>query len=230
MCGRFVQYQTPHHYAEALGLDLFEGLAPVDRYNVAPTTRVHVMHSSGDGISGGMVPWGWSPFWAKGKRPAPINARVETVATGKFFKSIWRNGRAIVGADGWYEWKKDPENPKVKQPYFIRLASGEPLLFAAIGQFTVSPNEPDENDGFVILTSDADAGLIDVHDRKPLVLPPAVARAWLDPNVTPEQAEQMAHIEVEQADAFEWFPVSRDVGNVKNHGAYLIEPIADPVL
>lgn len=32
-------------------------------------------------------------------------------------------------ADGWYEWKKDEANPKLKQPYYITLSTGEPMFF-----------------------------------------------------------------------------------------------------
>lgn len=57
----------------------------INRYNVAPTTRVEIIGPDG-GLSIDKVRWEWSPFWAKGKRHAPINARVETVTTGKFLK------------------------------------------------------------------------------------------------------------------------------------------------
>ena len=66
------------------------------------------------------LPWGYQPWWAKGKRPPAINARVETASTSKFFRDVWRTGRMLVGADGWYEWMKDPVDPKKKQAYYIR--------------------------------------------------------------------------------------------------------------
>lgn len=40
-----------------------------------------------------------------------------------------------------------------------------------------------------------------------------------------EQAEQMALNLGESADAFEWYRVSTAVGNVRNQGAGLIEPL-----
>ncbi len=49
-----------------------------------------------------MVRWGWRPHWAK-DRAAPINARVEKVAHGPFFKAIWPH-RAILAIDNWFEW------------------------------------------------------------------------------------------------------------------------------
>ena len=67
--------------------------------------------------------------------------------------------------DGWYEWVKDPNEPKKKQPYFIRLKSQAPMFFAALAQ--VHPGfEPHEGDGFVIITAASDQGMV---DRKSVV-------------------------------------------------------------
>lgn len=72
--------------------------------------------------------------------------------TGKFFKELWPHGRMLAPANGWFEWVKDPSDPKKKQPYFIRLRDERPMFFAALGQ--VRPGlEPDERDGFVIITA-----------------------------------------------------------------------------
>jgi len=229
MCGRFAQYQKPSRYGQLMGLDLFQGAPALERYNVAPTTGVHVIHQDGDTYRGSIIPWGWKPHWAKG-RAGPINARLETVATKPFFRPIWKHGRCIVGADGWYEWKKDPEDPKRKQPYFIRLKSGEPLLFAAIGQLPQHDEEPGQGAGFVIITGEADAGLIDVHDRKPLVLAPDFAKSWLSADTSPDDALHIAEHQELPANAFEWYPVGSAVGNVRNKGPQLIQPIDAPLL
>lgn len=229
MCGRFVQALSPAEYAQSLNLDLFDD-TPIGRYNVAPTTGVHVLHQQSDRYLDSVVPWGWKPHWATGGRPGPINARLETVATKPFFRPIWKSGRCIVGADGWYEWKTDPDDKKRKQPYFISLRSGEPLLFACIGQLPRGDEEPSGSEGFVILTGAADAGLVDVHDRKPLVLSPDFALSWLSGDTSPDEALHIAEHQELPAEAFEWFPVSRDVGNVRNKGPHLIERIADPLL
>ena len=116
----------------------------------------------------------------EGKRPDPINARAETVMTGKFFKSLWPVGRALAPANGWFEWIPDPADPKRKQPYYITAANNEPLFFAALAEVH-GGFEPDDRDGFVIITAAADEGMVDIHDRKPLVLNPDLAREWMAP-------------------------------------------------
>lgn len=228
MCGRFAQYQGLADYLRELQAeqDVVSGYDnhPIARYNVAPGSRVLVLHNAEDGLRIDPCHWGWAPFWAKDKRPAPINARVETVTTGKFFKALWPQGRALVMADGWYEWVADPLDPKRKQPYFIRLKSGAPMFMAALAE--VRPGlEANEGDGFVIITAASDAGMVDIHDRRPLVLGAEHARMWIDPELTAVEAERVAREQCLPVEAFEWFAVGRQVGNVRNEGAELILPV-----
>lgn len=231
MCGRIVQ----HH---GMG-DFFSVLAPrypkyfnvdpepIGRYNVAPSTRVKLIHAVEDGLQVDAVKWGWSPFWARGKRPDPINARVETVTTGKFFKQLWPRGRAIVPSEGWFEWVKDPDDPKKKQPYFIKLRGEEPMFYGALAHVTPGL-EPHDEDGFVIVTAASDQGMVDIHDRRPLVLTPELANEWLDPELDEARAAEIAKDCCRDSADFEWFPVSREVGNVKNQGPQLILPLGAP--
>ncbi len=118
-------------------------------------------------------------FWAKGKRPNPINARAETVATGRFFKDLWPAGRALAPANGWFEWIADPADPKRKQLYYITCADNEPLFFAALAEaHTVV--EPHEQDGFVIITAAADQGLmISTIENRLCCHPPRHAIGWI---------------------------------------------------
>jgi putative SOS response-associated peptidase YedK len=230
MCGRFAQYRSMRDYLRELDSeqDVIGGweAEPIQRYNVAPSTQVQLLHSTGGHLVVAEVRWGWAPHWAKGKMPPPINARVEKVATGNFFRQIWPY-RALVAADGWYEWVKDDDNPKLKQPYYIRLRSGEPLFFAAIGQLPPTGGESQEGDGFVIITADAEGGMVDVHDRRPVVLSPELAREWVDEATTTHRAEQILLHQGRPAEDFEWHPVDRAVGNVRNDGPELIQPATD---
>jgi len=233
MCGRYSIYESMDHYLQQLSLDLvvINGYdhEQINRYNVAPSTRVELIRPVDGGLSVDRVKWGWAPFWANGKRPDPINARAETVMTGKFFKSLWPRGRALAPANGWFEWIPDPDDPKRKQPYYITAANDEPLYFAALAEVH-SGLEPDERDGFVIITAAADQGLVDIHDRKPLVLTPELAREWIAQDTTPERAAEIVQAGCRPAADFKWYPVSKQVGNVRNQGEELIEEIPAPPL
>lgn len=52
---------------------------------------------------------------------------------------------------------------------------------AAIG--SVPFERGDEAEGFLIVTAAADQGLVDIHDRRPLVLVPEAAREWMRQDV-----------------------------------------------
>jgi putative SOS response-associated peptidase YedK len=228
MCGRYSIYESLDHYLRQLALDLvvINGYdnERINRYNVAPTARVEVIRQIDNGLSVDRVRWGWAPHWAKGKRADPINARGDTLLEGKFWRGLWPAGRALAPANGWFEWVKDPDDPKQKQPYFITAASGEALFFAALAEVRAG-EKPDERDGFVIVTDTADAGLVDIHDRKPLVLTSEVAREWLDPATPIERASEIVRHGSRPAKDFRWYPVGGAVGNVRNQGPELIEAI-----
>jgi putative SOS response-associated peptidase YedK len=99
------------------------------------------------------------------KVPMMINSRLDKANTSTW-KGKWKSTRVIVPADGWYEWVTLEAG---KQPYFITPIDGQPLFFAALS--SVRPGAyPQDGDGFVLVTDAAEAGMLDVHDRRPLVL------------------------------------------------------------
>jgi putative SOS response-associated peptidase YedK len=235
MCGRFTQYEPRSHYIEALNpnieLDLAIDEVPIGRYNVAPGTRVLLLNQRNDKLHLDPVLWGYQPAWAKGsKRPPMINARVETVATSRMFKPLFEQGRTLVMADGWYEWKKSPSDPKVKQPYFIHHRAHAPLFFAAIARHHPEVSVPPEDDGFVIITAQSDAGLVDIHDRRPLVLGALQASKWLNPEISASGAMSLLGEGAVPPEEFDWYPVSKAVGNIRNNSAELIHKISSPLV
>lgn len=81
----------------------------------------------------------------------------------------------------------------------------------------------DEAEGFLIVTSAADKGLVDIHDRRPLVLSAVAAREWMRQDVGGKEAQEIAADGAVPTDKFIWHAVARDVGNGKNQGRKLIE-------
>lgn len=226
MCGRFAQTRSREEYlapfTENFERDIPWDPGPLAHYNVAPRSRVLLLSmDENDTLHLDPVVWGYAPEWWH-KAPL-INARVETASQSRMFKPLWQNGRAIVFADGWYEWQRVGDK---KQPYFIYREDKAPLCFAAIGKTPFDANS--EAEGFVIVTAAADAGLVDIHDRRPLVLTPEAALAWLHPDTSAKRADELAHEGALPADAFAWHPVTRAVGNVKNQGPELVEPVDKP--
>jgi putative SOS response-associated peptidase YedK len=81
----------------------------------------------------------WARDPASGDRI--INARSETVATKPTFRASYRKQRCLVVADGFYEWKLDPDTGK-KQPWYVRLRSGLPFGIAGIWSHWEKPGKP----------------------------------------------------------------------------------------
>ncbi|MNG33163.1 putative SOS response-associated peptidase YedK [compost metagenome] len=71
--------------------------------------------------------------------------------------------------------------------------------------------------------------MVDIHDRRPVVLAPALARDWLNPDCAKGQAEQMVLNLGEPAESFAWYRVDKAVGNVRNQGAELLNPVGAAV-
>jgi len=63
--------------------------------------------------------------------------------------------------------------------------------------------------GFVIVTADAKGGIVDVHDRRPIVF----------------TAAELARSVTLGADQFAWYEVNKAVGNVRNEGPELAQPL-----
>lgn len=225
MCGRLSQYRGIHDFVAALSMPgaLINNVGdqPLGRYNAAPTMQLALFHVAEDKLHADAVRWGWRPHWAT-DRAAPINARVEKVAHGPFFRQIWPH-RAICPIDNWFEWV-DEGGPK-KQPYLIRHRDRSPILCASIGQLPDPDEGHGEHDGFVIITAASDQGMVDIHDRRPLVLSPEHANEWLDPELPSERAEEIALKLCRPTEVFEWYRVGAEVGNVRNQGQHLIEPV-----
>lgn len=86
--------------------------------------------------------------------------------------------------------------------------------------------EADDRDGVVIISAASDEGMVDIHDRKPLVLSPEHAREWVDPDTSPERARELAMEHCRPATDFHWYKVGKDVGNFRNQGSRLIQSLS----
>lgn len=224
-------YRSMDEYVQELDpyRDLFGRVnrTPIKRYNIAPGTDVQVIHIESDGPQISPVHWGWKRevSWPSLKVVQPINARIETIARGRFYKSLFPAHRALIPADGWFEWVHDVLDEKKKQPFFIRLKTRKPMFFAGLAQVKQGESA-DQTPGFLIITSDSDAGMLDGHDRRPVVLAPEMAREWLQYDLSKDRAKAIARNLGRSVGDFEWYPVSKDVGNVRNKGEYLIRSIS----
>ena len=93
--------------------------------------------------------WGLIPHWAREKGGyATINARIETVLTRPAFRDSLNKRRALIPADGYYEWQATPRG---KIPFYFRQKSGDPLALAGLWDSWRDPATGDLLETFTIL-------------------------------------------------------------------------------
>jgi putative SOS response-associated peptidase YedK len=227
MCGRYT-LTAPGQLALRFDLDPDAVPAVEARYNVAPTQQVPVIVARPDGrLALEWMRWGFQPAWAtearESRRPAPINARAETLLERPFFRSGVRHGRCLIPADGFFEWAARTDRPG-KQPMYVRLKDGG--LFALAGLYTHGTENTDGAGGSCAIITTAPNRLMEpIHDRMPAILDPADEARWLDPDITVPEAV-LDCLRPYPAEPLAAYRVSARVNAPQNEGAELIAPLA----
>jgi putative SOS response-associated peptidase YedK len=235
MCGRFVVANVGSELVGVLRVDVEAEDLPAPSYNIAPTATAAIVLDSAktDPPTRRLEParWGLVPGWAKDPKigARAFNARSEELEDKAMFRKALEKRRAVIPVSGYYEWKVT-ESGKV--PHFIHPAEGSPMFFAGLYEWWKNPALPDDDPdrwmlSFTILTRDSIGRLGSIHDRMPLFMDPDHADAWLDPSTENVRDVLDAAIDAAPAvaDALEDHVVSKAVGNVRNNGPELIQPV-----
>ncbi|HMD45489.1 MAG TPA: SOS response-associated peptidase [Acidimicrobiales bacterium] len=237
MCGRIALFTPParlaRYFEAELEGDLDRTGQPV--YNVGPTTDVYAARTRG---RPGTPPtrvlelfrWGLVPSWAAdlsaGNRR--FNARAESVATTPAFRGAFASRRALVAADGFYEWRRTPAG---RQPHYFERSDGEPMAFAGLYEFWRDRTRPDDASAWVrsctIITAAAGPDSEEIHDRVPVVMDPDSFDVWLDPdNDDRPGLESLLH--AAPPGTLRHHPVDPKVGNVRNDSPELTRAYEPP--
>ena len=237
MCGRYAASRSPDDLVEEFEVEdrREEGLAP--SYNVAPTDSVYAVLERVPREEPEAAPrrqlrtvrWGLVPSWAKNSSIGSrlINARVETVADKPAFRRAFAKRRCLLPADGYFEWYGEERGKK--QPFFIRPPDGGVLAMAGLYEFWRDPAKDDDDpDAWLttctVITTSAPDDLGRIHDRMPMIVERSRYAEWLDPSV--EDFASLKSLLVPAAPGLlTAYPVSKEVSNVRNNGAHLIEPV-----
>lgn len=238
MCGRYTLHASAREIAERFDVeagDLPDGLTP--RYNIAPTQDVPAVGpSSGGGRGLALFRWGLVPSWSEDPSELPplINARSETVHRKPAFREAFVRRRCLLPADGFYEWRREGD---VKQPYHLRMPGGDLFAFAGIWDRWEGPSEGPDGDGdrdgppaggrvdsCAILTTEAAPGIVDLHDRMPVILPREAYDRWLDRSIT-ERERLEGLLAPPDGTPLEYYPVSRRVNRPAHDDPSCIEPL-----
>ncbi|MGH9274013.1 MAG: SOS response-associated peptidase [Acidimicrobiales bacterium] len=226
MCGRYVSATPPDQIAAYFEAEAPEALLEAS-YNVPPTSDVYAVLSDGSTRHLDAFHWGLVPLWAKDPKIGSkmINARAETLAEKNAFKSAFKRRRCLIPADGFYEWRKDPDAPPKakKQPYFIHSPDGEPYAFAGLWEVWRGPNRDQEPlRSCTIITTTPNEPMAAIHDRMPVILPRSAWATWLDRDL--DDLELLGKLLVPApSEIITMHTVSTEVNNVRNNAPHLVD-------
>src|SRR5690349_3083351 len=207
MCGRYASSVDPDDLVEEFELRTADLPRLEADYNVAPTKEVYAIlerpprRETPDSPElpaerqARVLTWGLVPSWAKDPKVGSrmINARMETVAEKPAYRRAFERRRAILPADGYFEWYATEQHTLAgkprKQPYFIRPVDGGVLAMAGLYEIWRDPAKADDDPTrflwtCTVLTTSAEDDLGHIHDRMPLMLSPDRYAAWLDPRTS----------------------------------------------
>lgn len=181
MCGRYSLTTPLDQLLQRLRGPLPPGLVEhyLPRVQVRPGEPLLVQRQEHGRLEVALALWGLVPSWVRDPRGLrrPINARAETVAEKPSFRGAWRHRRALLPADGFYEWQRRADGGK--QPWLFRRRGGEPFWLGGLWERWIGP-DGGELDTAVILTTAPNDLLRRVHDRMPVVIPAGLEEAWLE--------------------------------------------------
>jgi putative SOS response-associated peptidase YedK len=236
MCGRYANSADTAGLYGAFEIDEVVGEELPPSWNIAPTDAVRGIvqrRPRGEDEDAAQVrqlrtlKWGLVPSWAKTRTGGAklINARQETVTVKPAFKTAAARRRALLPADGYFEWQRTPDG---KVPYFLHPPSGGQLAFAGLYELWPDPALPDDDPDkwlwtCTVITTQAADTLGEIHDRCPVIVPPELQAAWLDcssgkAEVARELLDAMPEPRLEPR------IVSSAVNSVRNNGPALVEP------
>jgi len=225
MCGRFWASLTWEQYRALLTL---VGEHPETNFrpnwNTAPTHDVLICSAPGGERRLEQMRWGFIPPWAKEPlKFSTINAKCETLEEKPTWKGALDKQRGVIPVGGFYEWRREKGN---KQAFAIMRKDGKPMLLAGLWAYN-DKIDPKGVRTFTIVTCPANAAMGAVHDRMPVILAEEDLDVWLSENTWGD--EHRALLKSCPDDWLTAYPVSNDVGSVKNNRPDLVDPVGEPI-
>ncbi len=187
---------------------------------MAPTRDAPVVRLSKDGERHlDALKWGLVPYFTKDLKKArkPINARSETVATSGMFREAFAKRRCLVPAPVYYEWRDDPGGQDAVRRGARGRGSGRvrrDMGGVAIAGGRAPPDLRHDHDGREPAAG-PDPGP-HAGDRRAADWP-----LWLGE----ADGDVAGLLRPAPEDALRFWPVDKKVGNVRNDGPELIEPV-----
>lgn len=164
MCHRyFINEDTQEDLQELVGR-IDPRLDRTRTGDICATRRAPIITGRHPGLMAEEMAWGFS---RTGKNLRMINARVENALTKPSWSESVLRRRCVIPAARFYEWDRD----KVQVSFWLPK---QRTLYMA-GFYDIRDNE----EQFVILTTEPNESMRRVHDRMPLILPEEEIRDWI---------------------------------------------------
>lgn len=163
MCGRYYIDDGAFREIEKIARKI-DAKIKKERGDIFPSQSAAILTGKEQKLSADEMFWGFPQYNRKGLL---INARAETVLEKRTFRDSVLHRRCVIPASRFYEW----DSGKNKAT-FIRPDS--PVIYMA-GFYNCFQNE----ERFIILTTQANASVVKVHDRMPLILEENELENWV---------------------------------------------------
>jgi putative SOS response-associated peptidase YedK len=124
-----------------------------------------------------------------------------------------------VPAPIYYEWRADPDG---KTPFAVARVDGEPVAFGGIWEVWKSP-EGEYLRTFATITTDANRLVGQIQDRMPVIVEKADWPIWLGE----VDGDPITLLRPAGEGVLRFWPVDKKVGQVRNDGPELIEPVPE---
>lgn len=224
MCGRFTLGASEKEIKEEFDAEVPEMAEDLKqkRYNIAPSQVVAAVRQLEDDRIVTGLKWGLVPSWAKDNKIGNrmINARAESLIEKPSFRNSFRSRRCLVPATGFYEWKS---HGKAKQPFYFFLKDKPVFGFAGLWEEWTDKETGELLESCTIITTEANAVLVLVHDRMPVIIKPEDYEQWLDPKeMDTEELQKL--LKPYPAEEMNSHAVSRQVNSPSFDEKTLIEP------
>src|SRR6266851_5382870 len=225
LCGRF-NLTRPKDVVERFGFMDWTEKRIEPRFNIAPSQEILTIVQEPLGKPFAQTAtWGLKPFWlndgaSPSKKPPPINARAESLASSPMFREALSTGRrCLIPATGFFEWRALA--PKQRQAMHIQLKDGGVFAFAGLW---LPPAKRGGLPSATIITTRPNELMATIHTRMPAILLPEHEQAWLDPTAS----EPLQLLGPYPAELMHAYPVSALVNSWENETPAVLDAATEP--
>lgn len=186
MCGRYYIDDETAKEIEKIVKQISEKYS--HKGDVYPTNQVPVVYNKQEVLSCENMTWGFPNFKKKG---VLINARSETVKEKRTFSDSILHRRCIIPATGFYEWDKS------KNKVSFKRKDNQILFMGGIWRTY------EDGKRFVILTTNANGSVSQIHERMPLILEQTELEDWIFDDTFTDFAIQKTPVLLDKSQDYE---------------------------